>query len=120
MADIDFIPGSFTGRNVLIYRTSFSEIWSGLGGCFSTSLLLVAVFFMNKNIATESDSATKSVMLLRFRPPKQQNKLLKQFAKGRYKETKEKTDNNDNEEEDGTGDRVKAIAETMIPSVLES
>jgi hypothetical protein len=80
---IQFLVSSFTGREMLLRKKSFSEVWSELGGCWASSILLVAIFFVHRSVVVGSGmgKTTQSTQLLRFRTAKSRKSLLGELAR---------------------------------------
>jgi len=74
---VDWRTQSFIVREVLVRKKSFQEVWSEIGGAWSTALLLISLFFASHSV--QQGSVLKSVHTFHFSSPAKQQEQLQQM-----------------------------------------
>lgn len=78
IAIIRFSVGSYLGRDIILRKKSFTEIWGEIGGCWASALLLVSIFYVRRS-TTRQDGSSVETQVLRFRGEHSKLQMLKEL-----------------------------------------
>lgn len=78
VAIIRFSVASYIGRDIVLRKKSFTEVWAEIGGCWASALLLVSIFFVRRS-TTRQDGSSVDTQVLRFRGEHSKIEMLKEL-----------------------------------------